>query len=230
MTNLIRKSLPLLAICAIGLPMTAFVVGCKKEEPPPPPPPPPPPRVTTVDPQNVAQYLTLDPKVSLQNAKPMDCSEDEVKAILEFMSGFASGDADALRSMMDSTGRKVLDNLVESGRWSDATSKIIEVSLIDRVLTPQGDDVLTFSIVLPRAGRVQQDWRITERGDMYQFAPFAVVPESKQAMAAVEKAIKDAAAGDSGTGGTPGSTPPGQKSPTQPSTPTPQPGKGPGGG
>ena len=225
MTSLTRKAVSLLALCAAGLPVAALVVGCKKEEPPPPPPPPPPPMTTTIDPQNVAQYLTLDPKINLQNAKSMDCSEDEVKAILVFMSDFAAGDADALRPMMDSTGRQVLDNLVESGKWKESTSKIIEVSLVDHVSLPAGGNVVTFSIVLPQAGRVQQNWTVTQRGDMFQFAPYAVVPVSRQSIDAAMKALKDAAPGE-----TPGGPDPGTQNPTQPGSPKTQPGKGPGGG
>jgi len=226
-----------MALCVIGLPMAVFVAGCKKEEPAPPPPPPPPPKVTTVDPQSVAEYLTLDPKVNLKNAKPMECSEEEVKAILVFMSGFAAGDADALRPMMDATGRKVLDSLVESGRWQESTGEIVEVNLVDRVSEPSGKgNVVTFSVVMPKAGRVQQDWLVTQRGDLYQFAPFAVVPVSKQSIAAAMKALKGAGLGE-GKEGTPGAqspgnpTPaPGNPNPTSPQGPQTQPGKGPGGG
>ena len=225
MTSLTRKSLSLLALCAAGLPLAALVAGCKKEEPPPPPPPPPPPMVTTVDPQSVAQYLTLDPKVSLQNAKPMECSEDEVKAILEFMSDFAAGDADALRPMMDSSGRKVLDKLIESGQWEESTSRIIEVRLVDRVSMPLGGNVVTFSVLLPQDGRVQQDWTITQRGDMYQFT----VPVSKQSVEAAMNALKDAGAGG-GKDGTPEGPAPSPQAPVQPGGPKTQPGKGPGGG
>lgn len=230
MTSLTRKSLSFMALCAIGVPMAAFVAGCKKEEPPPPPPPPPPPKATTVDPQSVAEYLTLNPKVNLQDAKSLDCSEDEVKAILVFMSSFAAGDADALRPMMDSTGRKVLDNLVESGRWQETTSEIIEVNLVDRVSVPLGGgNVVTFNVVMPRAGRLQQDWLVTQRGDLYQFAPFAMVPVSKQSIDAAMKAIKDAGGGE-GKDGTPATPEPGKQNPTQPQGPQTQPGKGPGGG
>ncbi|GEM_PF-5135415 len=219
MTSLTRKSLSLFALCAIGLPMAAFIVGCKKEEPPPPPPPPPPQGPTTVDPNSVAEYLTLDSKVKLQNAKPMECSEDEVKAILEFMSDFASGNAEALRPKMDATGKKVLDDLVESGQWKEETSKIVEVDLIDRVSMPMGTgNVVSFSVVLPQAGRVQQDWLVTQRGDLYQFSPFAVVPVSKQSIAAAEKAIADAT-GD----GQPSDQQPDNRPPTDPRKRVPQP-------
>ncbi len=202
MTSLVRKSLSLLALCAVALPMAAFVTGCKKEEPPPPPPPPPPRGPVTVDPNTVAEYLTLDPKVSLQNAKPMECSEEEVKAILQFMSDFAAGDAQSLRPKMDSTGKKVLDDLVDSGVWERETSKIVEVDLIDRTSIPMGaGNVVSFSVVMPQQGRIQQDWLVTQRGDTYTFAPFAIVPVSKQALKAAEDALKAAEGGEQAQNG-----------------------------
>jgi hypothetical protein len=232
MTSLTRKLLSLVTLCAIGLPMAAFIVGCKEEEPPPPPPPPPPKGPTTVDPNSVAEYLTLDSKVNLQNAKPMECSEEEVKAILQFMSDFAAGNAEALRPRMDSTGKKVLDELVESGQWKEETSRIVEVDLVDRIPMPtSGGNVVSFSVVMPEAGRVQQDWLVTQRGDTYTFAPFAVVPVSQQSLEAAKKATEDASGEegkDANQPDAPTSPDPRKRVPKPTDPDSPPPGKGPG--
>ncbi|MCL4196632.1 MAG: hypothetical protein KJZ69_03995 [Phycisphaerales bacterium] len=197
MTSLTRKLLPFGSGCVLALAACLSLTGCKEEEPPPPPPPPPPPGPVTVDPNSVAEYLTLDPKVSLRNAQPMECSEEEVRAILEFMSAFAAGDAEALRSRMDGTARKSLDKLISTGQWQEETAKIIEVDLLDRKSMPSGGGVVSFNVIMPRAGRVQQDWLVTMRGDMFTFSAFAVPPESKQAEDAA-KAAQEAASGAPG--------------------------------
>ncbi len=228
MTSLTRKRTLTGAWCVVAMAGCLVLGGCKEEEPPPPPPPPPPPGPVTVDPNAVAEYLTLDPRVSLRNAPPMECSEEEVRAILEFMSAFAAGDAEALRARMDGTARKSLDKLISTGQWQEETAKIIEVDLLDRRPSPAGGGVVSFNVVMPRAGRIQQDWLVTQRGDMFTFSAFAVPPESKR---------EDAAAAPEG--GAPGTDEAGQPAPEddrdrnrdprrrvpQPTDPTAPPGK-----
>jgi len=230
MTSLARNLFSSLAACGLGLVLCLAVAGCKEEEPPPPPPPPPPPGPVTIDPSAVAEFLTLDPKLSVKNAPPMECSEEEVRAILEFVSAFAAGDAEALRPRMDGTARSQLDKLLETGQWQEETAKIIEVDLIARNPVPSGGSVVSFNVILPRAGRIQQDWLVTQRGDMFTFAGFAIPPVSKQVEEAIAAALKDAAQG--ATDGQ--AAPEDERSPDprrripQPTDPTaPPPGKGP---
>lgn len=227
MTSLARRLFGVTIALGLGAALSILAAGCKEEEPPPPPPPPPPPAPTTVDPSAVAEFLTLDPRVNLHNTPAMDCSEEEVRAILEFLSAFASGNADALRPKMDSASRRTLDKLIETGQWQEETAKIIEVDLIDRKSLPMGN-VVTFNVVLPRAGRVQQDWVVTQRGDMFTFGAFAIPPVSKQQQQ-MEEAIKAAAeAMQQGEGQAPQDPnyDPRRRIP-QPSDPTAPPGKGP---
>lgn len=223
MTSLARSLFGLLMVFGFSAALSCALAGCKEEEPPPPPPPPPPPAPTTVDPSAVAEFLTLDSRVNLSNAPAMECSEEEVRAILEFVSAFATGNADALRPKLDSASRRTLDKLIETGQWQEETAKIIEVDLIDRKPMPMGN-VVTFNVILPRVGRVQQDWLVTQRGDMFTFAAFAIPPVSKQQQQ-LEEAIKAATdAMQQGEGQTPQD--PGRRIP-QPSDPSPPPGKGP---
>ena len=85
------------------------------------PPTPPPPAVTSI--AQLMVDLGIDERVSLpEDMAPM--TNIERKAVLEFFDSFARGDETALGSMLMEVDRAELDDLVQSGAWADATSKI----------------------------------------------------------------------------------------------------------
>ncbi len=87
---------------------------------------PPPPAVTSV-----AQLMTelgIERRVSLpEDLAPM--TNPERKAVLEFFDSFARGDSTALRSMITKLDRPELDELVQSGAWSETTARIDQIDV-----------------------------------------------------------------------------------------------------
>ncbi len=110
------------------------LTGCKEEPPPPPPPPPaPPPPPPAPEPINVDSLLSeMDADARLvfpQDVAPVDA--DLARAVVNFAEAFLEGDDSAARSMLDLTGQAVLDRLLVTGGWYDATDELEAVHVVD---------------------------------------------------------------------------------------------------
>jgi hypothetical protein len=82
--------------------------------------------------------LGIDERVRLaeDKAPPTDPAR---AAVLEFFDSFARGDATALGTMLSGLDRDELDQLVESGAWAEATSRIEEIR-VETGRSPEGQD------------------------------------------------------------------------------------------
>ena len=123
----------------LGFAATAVIlVGCGQSEPeqvtmqvatpsrPTAPRTPPPPAVTSI--AELMTELGIDRRVSLpEDLAPM--TNPERKAVLEFFDSFARGDSTALRSMLTKLDRPELDELVQSGAWSETTVGIDQIDV-----------------------------------------------------------------------------------------------------
>ncbi len=111
----------------------AALVGCKKEAPPPPPPPPPapPPRAPDpVDIQSLLSEMDADARITFpQDVAPVDA--DLARSVVDFAGAFLSGDDSQVRSMLDLAGQSVLDRLLITGGWYDATDELEAVRVIE---------------------------------------------------------------------------------------------------
>lgn len=161
-----------LAVCVAS----SLAAGCKKKAPkkaPPPPPPakaPPPPPTAS----EVAELLTLSPKVKMASAATTDATEDQIKASLLFVDAFARGDAVALRPMLDSTGKSTLDDLVASGDWHEQTARIQQVSL--RNSSGIGSSILLrFVLSMDGDEEINMVYEGLARGDTFIFEPLVAV-------------------------------------------------------
>lgn len=110
------------------------LTGCKEEPPPPPPPPPaPPPPPPAPEPINVDSLLSeMDADARLvfpQDVAPVDAGL--ARAVVNFAEAFLEGDDSAARSMLDLTGQAVLDRLLVTGGWYDATDELEAVHVVD---------------------------------------------------------------------------------------------------
>jgi len=92
-----------------------------KRTAPAPPPPPPAPKVTPV--AELMQQLAIDPRVNLTEDQAPETTDQRI-AVLRFFDAFARGDADALAGMLSPTDALLLERMVDSGEWADATSGI----------------------------------------------------------------------------------------------------------
>ncbi len=116
----------------------ALLVGCGQSQPeqvaipvaapsrPAAPRTPPPPAVTSI--AELMIELGIDRRVSLpEDLAPM--SNPERRAVLEFFDSFARGDSTALGSMLTKLDREELDQLVQSGAWSETTARIEQIDV-----------------------------------------------------------------------------------------------------
>ncbi len=141
--------------------------GCKKEEPPPPPapapPPPPPPPPEPVDIDPLLQSMDADARVQFPQAMaPVD--EQLARSIISFATALASGDSDTMGSMLTADSKPVLDELVTSGAWYDATDNIEAVRVV-QLIEPIS---VTFAVQDPD-GAYLLGWTPTRAGAGYQF-------------------------------------------------------------
>lgn len=115
---------------AAALLSVASLSGCSEPEPPPvaevkapPPPPPPPAKPKAKTLEQLMAELGIDPRVQLEEDGLPSTTEARI-ALLEFLDSFARGDAEALSPMLSSTDRYQLDQMTDTGEWSDATANI----------------------------------------------------------------------------------------------------------
>lgn len=112
-------------VVALGLSLSG---GCKKPPSPPPPPPPPPPPVVILD--DVAKEMpNLDPRVSWKSDIQVTDRAFIVSA-LTLADAFARGDAAKAKSLMDAQGQGVVDELVNSAQWDDASKTVEAVRIV----------------------------------------------------------------------------------------------------
>jgi len=106
------------------------LAGCGEKEPEPvatktekaPPPPPPPPKKTVAD---LMAELNIDDRIVMDDDVAPSDTED-AKAVLRFFDAFASGDADAVESMIAPEDRAALEAMLESGQWASTTGDMID--------------------------------------------------------------------------------------------------------
>lgn len=110
--------------------------ACEKKKPPPPPPPrdttpPPPPPPATVHLVSLMSGMSLDARV--QVAEGVEVLDDRLgRAILEFADALVGGDPSEVRKWLSgsSSGRGVLDELLNTGEWDEAVSMIEAVRIV----------------------------------------------------------------------------------------------------
>ncbi len=120
-------------LLSIVLVLTGWLGACKKKEPPPPPPPPPPPKAPPppqpLDVATLLQTMKVDPRVEFaQSQAPVN--ESLAKAAINLADAFARGDDEALRSMLDKRQQSILDSLIATEQWYEATEPIEAVRIV----------------------------------------------------------------------------------------------------
>lgn len=166
---------------ALGLALLPIALaGCGKEEPPPPPPPPerntappPPPPPDRVRVAEVLRSIDADARVQFpQDQAPYDRSLAE--AVIVLAGSIASGDDLAMAPVLDPAGRAVLDQLVASGEWYDATGEVEGVRLVYLSQSPdENTEASAAEVVLavqePGEAYVLA-WNATNSGDGWRFS------------------------------------------------------------
>ncbi len=160
------------------LPIT--LVGCGKEEPPPPPPPaprntapPPPPPPDQVRVADILREVDADARVQFpQEQAPYDRTLAE--AVIVLAGSVAAGDDLAMAPVLDPAGRAVLDQLVASGEWYDATGEIEGVRVVFVSQSPdENTEASAAEVVLavqdPGEAYVLA-WNATNSGDGWRFS------------------------------------------------------------
>ncbi|MFM9995522.1 MAG: hypothetical protein ACKVU4_06925 [Phycisphaerales bacterium] len=153
----------------------ALAVGCeekKKEEPPPSPPP----KQQVVIPDRIEmkallQELNSDARVQFPDAAaPTDRALAE--GVIMLANAIAKGDSGAMRPLLDRAGQAVLDDLVGTGGWDDATKKIEAVRVVR--LNQLGYDRPSASVataIQEPGGAYVLLWAAKPDGDAYIFSP-----------------------------------------------------------
>lgn len=170
----------LTALLAGSLLLTAGALpGCKKKEEKkveaPPPPPPPPPRPVEVD--AVMQSMKADARVQFPQAKaPTD--ENLARAVIEFASALAKGDATQMQGMLDASSKTVLEQLRASGGWDEAVEKIQAVRVV-QLSGSEAGGMLSLAIQEPGSAYVL-NWVISGADGRFVFGG---MPASSQVLA-----------------------------------------------
>jgi len=123
-------------IVAGGL-LALTLVSCgKKEAPPPAPPPsrptytPPPPPPQPVNTDQLLQAMGADARVQFpESHAPTD--ESFARAVISLGDALARGDETKMRAVLTQPAQGVLDELVGSGAWYDATGEIEAVRVVE---------------------------------------------------------------------------------------------------
>lgn len=128
-----RKSARGFGLACLVASISVGIGGCSKPPPPPPPPPPPapppPPPPEPVDARAVVQALNASAAVQfVESQAPLDRSLAE--AVVRLADAFARGDAGAARRLLDRPAQGVLDTLVASDEWAEATARIEAVRIV----------------------------------------------------------------------------------------------------
>ncbi len=133
---------------------------------------PPPPPITSI--AQLMLDLGIDTRVSLpEDMAPM--TNPERKAVLEFFDSFARGDETALGSMLTSVDNDELDELVSSGAWTDATSKISGIDL-QTGTSPVSGEPCALAVFYVDGGFQPQLWYYTLNSDGAEFTAVPTPP------------------------------------------------------
>lgn len=161
---------------------TCLLSGCKKKEPPPPvvkhraPPPPPPPEPVEV--ATLMQEAKPDARVQFPEAQaPTD--EGLARSVIKFADALARGDSASLKTMLDAQGKMIVDQLVGSGDWYDAT-KSIEAVRVASLSGGGGFGALTLAIQDPDGAYVLSWQAMESGGDAWLFMPLPSTNEVKR--------------------------------------------------
>jgi hypothetical protein len=159
------------------------LVGCGSSQPDPvaipvsAPSRPTTPRNTAPPVTSVAQLmldLGIDDRVSLpEDMAPM--TNPERKAVLEFFDSFARGDQTALGSMLTKVDQDELDELVSSGAWADATSKISGID-VQTGTSPTNGEPCALAVFYVDGGFQPQLWYYNVDRDGAEFDAVAAPP------------------------------------------------------
>lgn len=168
----------LTALLAGSLLLTALP-GCKEKEEKkveaPPPPPPPPPQPVEVD--ALMQSMKADARIQFPQAKaPTD--ENLARAVIDFASALAKGDAPAMQGMLDAGGKTVLEQLRASGGWDEAVEKIQAVRVVQLAGSEAGG-MLSLAVQEPGSAYVL-NWKIAGADGKFIFGG---LPASSQVLA-----------------------------------------------
>ncbi|MFG0330886.1 MAG: hypothetical protein ACF8PN_13430 [Phycisphaerales bacterium] len=185
----------LLSVAAAALILT-LAIGCEEEPPPPPPPPPPAPKPQPPTVEEISALVPLDSKVDLDDFNfHSERTREQMVASFHLLNGFARADEDSLRSMIDSTARATLDQLIDEGEWNGLAERIERVNLMS-AMSPDGSG-LTLNFVIEGDGILSpQTWVGRQRGDSFIFSPEYTMPEREEAAPVAEDAADDGADGD----------------------------------
>lgn len=113
---------------------TAILPGCGDKKPPPkpvaPPPPPPPPAPKPIDVGTLLQTSRADKRVQFPQEKaPAD--DAVATSVIDLASAIAKGDSKAMSGLLINVGKDVLDQLLASGQWEEATENIEAVRVVE---------------------------------------------------------------------------------------------------
>jgi len=134
---------------------------------------PPPPPTTSI--AQLMLDLGIDERVSLpEDMAPM--TNPERKAVLEFFDSFARGDETALGSMLTRVDNDELDELVASGAWTDATSKISGID-VQTGTSPINGEPCALAVFYVDGGFQPQLWYYTVDRDGAEFDAVAAPPD-----------------------------------------------------
>lgn len=186
----------------LSLGLIGFVPACEEE---PPPPPPAPVRTGPIEPptpgwQEIAEIVPLHAKVNVRQAVFEGTSEDQMIALFKLLNGFAAGDEDTLRPLLDSGARRDLDELIDEGEWESATSSLEEVRL--EAATDQSGTVsalIAFESAPPNED-VTMLWEGRQRGDLFVFSVSPVLPSPPEATPTTEAEASEENGPDDGAG------------------------------
>jgi hypothetical protein len=150
-----------------------LLVACEKKPPPPPPPPPPKPVVKTPEPVDINGVLSSvkhDSRVQFPQASaPADRTLAE--ATIRLASALAKGDSKEFGSLLDPGAKAILEDLVSSGSWADATKKIEQVRVISvssRTEEKATQSDVTLAVQVPGQAFLLA-WAGTRSGDAWTF-------------------------------------------------------------
>ncbi|MBS0188238.1 MAG: hypothetical protein JSS51_09225 [Planctomycetes bacterium] len=131
------------------------VTGCGEKKPPPkpvaPPPPPPPPAPKQIDVSSLLQTSKADKRVQFPQEKaPVD--DVVALSVIDLASSIAKGDSKAMSNLMVNVGKDVLDQLLSSGQWEEATSKIEAVRVVELAAPGAKPESFTVSLAIQEPG------------------------------------------------------------------------------